>query len=204
MKEELKDANVIEEENLKAKKRMAKLAVKNQLYDKMQKQTSRQIILLTELISAYSLTENGKQKKKILGKVVVIGAYIKRRSNLIFIAEQNDVIPVKELELCFQETIRNLEINGVSACFSSDIKEISSESAMKIYDFYEAVIEASMDSLSALAAALRQKGEELMLSISAECREDLKETASHYGAEAEQDFDGSWLLSFLVEGGGSR
>ena len=62
--------------------------MKNQLYDKIQKQTARQSKLLTEFIEAYSMEEDENKREKILGKIVVIGAYIKRRSNLIFIAEQ--------------------------------------------------------------------------------------------------------------------
>ena len=203
MKEELKDANVIEEENLKAKKQVAKLSVKNQLYDKMEQQIPRQIILLTKLINEYAQTDNKQQRKKILGKVVVIGAYIKRRSNLIFIAENQSVIPVKELELCFEETIRNLELNGIAAGFTASVKKIPSEMAMRMYDFFEAVIEESLDHLSALSVTLKQENEKLVLSISAECEADLTETAGSYGAEAEQDFDGAWLLSFSVEGGES-
>ena len=45
-KEELKDANLIEEENLRTKKQVEKLSVQNQLYDKIQKQTARQSTLL--------------------------------------------------------------------------------------------------------------------------------------------------------------
>lgn len=182
---------------------MAKLSVKNQLYDKMDQQISRQIILLTKLINEYAQTDNKQQRKKILGKVVVIGAYIKRRSNLIFIAENQSVIPVKELELCFEETIRNLELNGIAAGFAASVKKIPSEMAMRMYDFFEAVIEESLDHLSALSVTLKQENEKLVLSISAECETDLTETAGSYGAEAEQDFDGAWLLSFSVEGGES-
>ena len=43
---------------------------------------------MTEFIEAYSMEEDENKREKILGKIVVIGAYIKRRSNLIFIAEQ--------------------------------------------------------------------------------------------------------------------
>ena len=116
-KEELKDANLIEEENLRTKKEVEKLSVKNQLYDKIQKQTARQSALLTEFIEAYSMEEDENERKKILGKIVVIGAYIKRRSNLIFIAEQTVKFPIRELELCFRETIKNLEWNHVEAGF---------------------------------------------------------------------------------------
>ena len=101
-KEELKDANLIEEENLRTKKQVEKLSVQNQLYDKIQKQTARQSTLLAKFMEAYAMEENEKERKKILGKIVVIGAYIKRRSNLILIAEQSAMFPIRELELCFR------------------------------------------------------------------------------------------------------
>ena len=112
-KEELKDANLIAEENLRTKRQVEKLSVKNQLYDKIQRQTARQSKLLAEFIEAYSVEEDEEKRKKILGKIVVIGAYIKRRSNLILIAEQTVKISIRELELCFRETIKNLEWNHV-------------------------------------------------------------------------------------------
>ena len=54
---------------------------------------------MAKFMEAYAMEENEKERKKILGKIVVIGAYIKRRSNLILIAEQSEVFPIRELEL---------------------------------------------------------------------------------------------------------
>ena len=197
-KEELKDANLIEEENLRTKREVEKLSVKNQLYDKIQKQTARQSKLLTEFIEAYSMEEDENKREKILGKIVVIGAYIKRRSNLIFIAEQTVKFPIRELELCFRETIKNLEWNHVEAGFSTALEEIRSEDAMQIYDFFEAVIEESLEDLSAFNVNLKRREARIIMSMSVECKTDLQEIARRYGAYAEQDFDGSWLLSFSV------
>ena len=59
--------------------------MKNQLYDKIQKQTARQSKLLTEFIEAYSMEKDENKREKILGKIVVIGAYIKRRSILFLL-----------------------------------------------------------------------------------------------------------------------
>lgn len=83
-------------------------------------------------------------------------------------------------------------------------KIISSETAMRIYDFSEAVIEESLESLSALFVTLKQENEKLVLSISAECEANLTKIAERYDAEAEQDFDDTWLLSFSVKGGENR
>ncbi|MGI6096052.1 MAG: histidine kinase N-terminal 7TM domain-containing protein [Lachnospiraceae bacterium] len=202
MKEELKDANLLEEENLKTKRQVEKLVVKNQLYDKIQKQTSRQIKLLTQFIHAYSQEEEEQERKKILGKVVVIGAYIKRRSNLIFIAEHKERIPIKELEFCIEETIRSLEWNHVDASFATVVKEIPSDEAMQMYDFFEAVIEKTMEGLSAFTVNVRQKNQRISLCMNVVCETNVTEIARRYGAEAEQDFDGSWLLVFTPGGDG--
>ena len=200
-KEELKDANLIEEENLRTKKQVEKLSVQNQLYDKIQKQTARQSTLLAKFMEAYAMEENEKERKKILGKIVVIGAYIKRRSNLILIAEQSAVFPIKELELCFRETIRSLEWNHVEAAFVTSLDEIRSEDAMQIYDFLEAVIEESLEDLSAFTLNLKRRDEEILMSLSVECKTNLQKVAGRYQAYAEQDFDGAWLLSLLLKGG---
>ena len=203
-KEELKDANLIEEENLRTKREVEKLSVKNQLYDKIQKQTARQSTLLTEFIEAYSMEEDENERKKILGKIVVIGAYIKRRSNLIFIAEQTVKFPIRELELCFRETIKNLEWNHVEAGFSTALDEIRSEDAMQIYDFFEAVIEESLEDLLAFIVNLKRREARIIMSMSVECKTDLQGIARRYGAYAEQDYDGAWLLSLILGGGSGK
>lgn len=125
----------------------------------------------------------------------------KRRSNLIFIAEQTVKFPIRELELCFRETIKNLEWNHVEAGFSTALEEIRSEDAMQIYDFFEAVIEESLEDLSAFNVNLKRREARIIMSMSVECKTDLQEIARRYGAYAEQDFDGSWLVSLILGGG---
>ena len=98
----------------------------------------------------------------------------KRRSNLILIAEQSEVFPIRELELCFRETIRSLEWNHVEATFVTSLDEIRSEDAMQIYDFLEAVIEESLEDLSAFTLNLKRRDEEILMSLSVECKTNLQ------------------------------
>ena len=156
---------------------------------------------MAKFMEAYAMEENEKERKKILGKIVVIGAYIKRRSNLILIAEQSAVFPIRELELCFRETIRSLKWNHVEAAFVTSLDEIRSEDAMQIYDFLEAVIEESLEDLSAFTLNLKRRDEEILMSLSVECKTNLQKVAGRYQAYAEQDFDGAWLLSLVLKGG---
>lgn len=108
------------------------------------------------------------------------------------------------MELCFRETIKNLEWNHVEAGFSTALEEIRSEDAMQIYDFFEAVIEESLEDLLAFNVNLKRREARIIMSMSVECKTDLQEIARRYGAYAEQDFDGSWLLSLILGGGGGK
>ena len=86
------------------------------------------------------------------------------------------------MELCFRETIKNLEWNHVEAGFSTALDEIRSEDAMQIYDFFEAVIEESLEDLSAFTVNLKRREERIVMSMSVECKTDLREIAGRYGA----------------------
>ena len=56
---------------------------------------------MTEFIEAYSMEEDENKREKILGKIVVSGAYIKRRSNLIFIVGADSKISDKRVGVMF-------------------------------------------------------------------------------------------------------
>ena len=133
-----------------------------------------------------------------------IGAYIKRRSKLRCIAEQTGKFPIREVELWFRETIKKLEWNHGEAGFSTALDEIRSEDARQSYDFFEAVIEESLEDLSAFTVNLKRREERIVMSMSVECKTNLREIAGRYGAYAEQDFDGAWLLSLIPGGGGGK
>ena len=75
------------------------------------------------------------------------------------------------MELCFRETIKNLEWNHVEAGFSTALDEIRSEDAMQIYDFFEAVIEESLEDLSAFTVNLKRREERIVMSMSVECKQ---------------------------------
>ena len=202
-REDLKDANLVEEENLKAKKRIAQLAVKNSLYDQVQCQTARQIELLSGLINRYPFVEYEK-KGKILSKITVIGAYLKRRSNLIFITSQSEEIPVRELTLCMEETMRNLTMCGVYCSFTSDAEgTLAGKAAMRIYDLFERILEQVFDGLTVLYVHLKAEGNRMELSMSVECETNLPQDLMPDGVEAELDFDGAWLISAVVDKGGA-
>lgn len=205
LKEELRDSNLIEEENLNAKKRIAQLAVKNQLYDEVQRQVSSQIQLLSNFIHQYPQCQSEKEQRKLFSKIAVIGAYLKRRSNLIFITAQSPMVSVKEVKFCIEESIRNLSLYGADCSFVSCCDGvISGETAMGIYDCFEEVVEKALDGLAALSAHLKSEGNMAVFHLSVECQESLADIAAAQGASIEQDFDGAWLISLTLPMGGEK
>ena len=66
--------------------RWLKLTEQNRLYDMMEAQIDRQIAMLWDLLAELQKTEDQNRARRLLGQVIIIGTYIKRRSNLILSA----------------------------------------------------------------------------------------------------------------------
>ncbi|MDD6394722.1 MAG: hypothetical protein PUB37_00830, partial [Firmicutes bacterium] len=88
-KEELEDANSILDEEHALKKREAHIMEQDRLYNIIQRDTARQIHLMDDLISQVETADNDGERKRLLQKMLVIGAYLKRRSNLVFLSDKS-------------------------------------------------------------------------------------------------------------------
>ena len=142
------ESNYLEQENYKTKLKINTVREKNRLYDRLQAQTAHQIELLDRLLAQYETETDPESRRSLLAKAAVIGAYIKRRGNLMFIGERSDVTDTAELSACFDESFANLELMGAECAV--DIPEKNSiyiRDAIRVYDFFEAVTEAAMDDI---------------------------------------------------------
>ena len=190
-RDELRDTgDVLAAENAQ-RARWLKLIEENRLYDMMEAQTARQIAMLRELLTELQKTEDSGRARHLLGQVIIIGTYIKRRSNLIFVGEQRGAISVQELLLCLNESSENISVYG------ADCKAIvkgegllTVEQATQVYDLFEAVVETELESLRALLISIEVgKWVEVALCVSA--AEPLCGLRARFpGLEWEQDEDG--------------
>ena len=190
-RDELRDTgDVLTAENAQ-RARWLKLIEENRLYDMMEAQTARQIAMLRELLTELQKTEDSGRARHLLGQVIIIGTYIKRRSNLIFVGEQRGAISVQELLLCLNESSENISVYG------ADCKAIvkgegllTVEQATQVYDLFEAVVETELESLRALLISIEVgKWVEVALCVSA--AEPLCGLRARFpGLEWEQDEDG--------------
>ena len=199
-RDELRDTgNVLAAENAQ-RARWLKLTEENRLYDMMEAQTARQIAMLRDLLAELQKTEASDRARHLLGQVIIIGTYIKRRSNLIFVGVQRGAISVQELRLCLNESSENISVYGADckAIVRGD-GQLTVEQATQIYDLFEAVVEAELESLRALLISI-EIGEQVEIALCVSAAEPLCGLRARFpGLEWEQDEDGLQYVTRKLE-----
>ena len=199
-RDELRDTgDVLTAENAQ-RARWLKLIEENRLYDMMEAQTARQIAMLRELLTELQKTEDSDRARHLLGQVIIIGTYIKRRSNLIFVGEQRGAISVQELLLCLNESSENISVYGADCkAIVKGEGQLTVEQATQVYDLFEAVVETELESLRALLISIEVgKWVEVALCVSA--AEPLCGLRARFpGLEWEQDEDGLQYVTQKLE-----
>lgn len=201
---DLEDANTVSMQNYQMDKKIRTLAEKNRLHDKLHKQTAHQIDLLNDWLKRLIDSDDLKEKEDLLRRIVVVGAYLKRRNNLILVNEQKGIIKSEELNLSIQEMMNNLQLAGISCACSVQLdRDLPADAAMKLLDFYEDVVEHAFDGLSCLVARFFTRGTCFYGCIDVQCDLDLSVLRSDEisVSNPEENF---FTLSYKLEGGGIR
>ena len=199
-RDELRDiGDVLAAENAQHA-RWLRLTEENRLYDMMETQTARQIAMLRDLLAELQKTEDSGRARHLLGQVIIIGTYIKRRSNLIFVGVQRGAISVQELLLCLNESSENISVYGADCkAIVKGEGQLTVEQATQVYDLFEAVVETELESLRALLISIEVgKWVEVALCVSA--AEPLCGLRARFpDLEWEQDEDGLQYVTRKLE-----
>lgn len=203
-REELCDTGDVLKAEAEQKAYRLHLEEENRLYDLVEKQTASQVAMLQKLTMQLRQTEDLDEARCLLGKIVIVGTYIKRRSDLIFVSRQKQSIRKEELLLAIREFAENLKLHGVECAVQIlNCERLLTETAGNIYDIFEAVIEKGIDTVSAILLCLEMQGSSLLLTICADCSEDLTIlTEMIPKISVWQDEDGLWYLNRVFEEGG--
>ena len=199
-RDELRDTgDVLAAENAQ-RARWLKLTEENRLYDMMEAQTARQIAMLRDLLSELQKTEDPDRARHLLGQVIIIGTYIKRRSNLIFVGVQRGAISAQELRLCLNESSENISVYGADCkAIVKGEDQLTVEQATQVYDLFEAVVETELESLRALLVSI-EVGKRVEVALCVAAAEPLRGLCGRFpGLEWEQDEDGLQYLTWEPE-----
>lgn len=143
---QLSEENELVRAETELKRQRAQIDEKNRLYDHIATLLAPQLDRMDALLS---------HKEPDLKRLCVLGAYVKRRSNLALICDGRALVAADELTHCIRESLEYLTICGV-ACALHQVGEgkICASSVQAAYDFFEAAVEAALPTLSALMVRL--------------------------------------------------
>ena len=210
-------AALLDEEN-RQKQRRRELEEQRRLYEAMEEATSPAMVRLAELVESLSHVRDIESAKKLHGRIAVVGAYIKRRSNMVFLADNTGTLPARELMLCLNESLANLRLLGCTCALQFDIDQtIKIETAGKMYDFFQAAVEIAWDNLPGINVIASKKdteaetwntavGKAYGITLMLQCEKDMSSIADDERFDAseiytEQDEDVCFLGLTVREGG---
>lgn len=146
----LKSENAIKEER-------EALASRNSLYTGIAFAVRSQIDKMNALLAEDAFTEN-------LPTICVLNAYVKRRSNLELLKASQNEVPVKELQLSVNESLEYLRLCGVESNISCSSNEnVPVFMLIQAYEYFEEILENTMESLKSIAVFISYANEELTL-----------------------------------------
>lgn len=203
-REELQSyGSILQAENAQ-KARRKKLEEQERLYRAMQEKAAAPAVRLSNLAKALQGVQDADAARFLLWKMTVIGAYLKRRSNLIFLADRDGMVPVSEVALCLNESMDNLRLHVRRCASRLDFEgELRLETVAALYDFFEAAIELAMDDLSGAATNVTRKEDACVLSLMLQCGTDLTSLRAAYPDAFVENEDGVWYCTLSVREGGN-
>lgn len=153
------------EVNLKEKKTI--METRTRLYDMASNDLSGSFFRLNELVQ--SLTLHPERQKKTLACMCVIGAYIKRRCNMLILQEEQDRLSVDVLYHALRESCDYIQLCGIDCHLQfKGNGEIELKYMKEIYDRFEKVVDACLNSLEAILVMVQLQKDRLVLKIQAE------------------------------------
>ena len=196
LNETLEDKNVVAREEYESEKKRLSLMESNRLYNRMQLETADKIEALCSLLAQAKANDDPEVEKALLCRMAVMGAYVKRRNNLLFVSESEKRIPGDELAWSVRESLRCLRLRNVDTGYSVELEEpLLFADAVRLYDTMEMALELCLDTLSELYLKVGRNGEELFLTLIVCCQSDLSSLAGPALTVTREDQQ-TWELYF--------
>lgn len=163
-RERLSENNFLLKAEIDMNEQKARFEEKNRLYDRIARDVSSQLIKAEKLLA--QAKQNPESAHNALSKICVISAYIKRRSNLLLLGEENRIISSSELEFCLRESLDNIRLLGVHSSLKSNCSgTLDVENAVAVYDLFEKTAELFVDDINALMVSLKCENSVIKLTL---------------------------------------
>ena len=201
--EELTTRNRLLQKTYQKEAERRKAEEQNRLLNMIQNQTAGQLELLSQLMDELERTESREQYDWILGKIVVVGTYLKRRKNLVLTQYTSDgnVLTMEDLRQSLAESCDSLKLCRIRAAYyveNGDI-QLNAEDILKCYDTFEWLVERLSDVMQSVFYRVSQIDDALRISVHIVSETDLGVLMSERPElKVQQEDENEWFVSCIV------
>lgn len=208
--EELTARNRLLKKTYQKEAERRKAEEQNRLLNMIQSQTAGQLELLSQLMDELEKTESRERYNWILGKIVVVGTYLKRRKNLVLTQYTSDgnLLTMEDLRQSIAESCESLKLCKIRAAYyveSGDV-QLNADDILKCYDTFEWLVEQLSDVMHSIFYRVSQIDEDLRISVHIVSEADLRDLVSERPElKVQQEDENEWFVGCIVlRKGGSR
>ena len=208
--EELTARNRLLKKTYQKEAERRKAEEQNRLLNMIQSQTAGQLELLSQLMDELEKTESRDRYNWILGKIVVVGTYLKRRKNLVLTQYTSDgnLLTMEDLRQSLAESCDSLKLCKIRAAYyveSGDV-QLNADDILKCYDTFEWLVEQLSDVMQSIFYRISQIDEDLRISVHIVSEADLRDLVSERPElKVQQEDENEWFVGCIVfRKGGSR
>lgn len=202
-RDELSEYSTLLEEENKQKQERCQLEEQKRLYDAMRQTVSPSMERLAVLIDRLNGAEDRDSARALHGKIAILGAYVKRRSNLVFLSDETGAVSSRELLLCLNESMSNLCLAGMDCAVRLDVEEsMDGTAAGRLHDFFEETVEAVWETLPAVDVLVTRTETGWQMTLMLECKAERQNLRRHFPeAEVERDEELCYCRLTAAKGG---
>ena len=175
----------------------------NRLLNMIQNQTAGQLELLSQFMDELERTESREQYDRILGKIVVVGTYLKRRKNLVLTqyASDGNLLTMEDLRQSLAESCDSLKLCRIRAAYyveNVDV-QLNADDILKCYDTFEWLVERLVDIMKSVFYRVSQMDDALRISVHIVSEVDLRGVMSERPElKVQQEDENEWFISCIV------
>lgn len=153
--EYLKDEQALLGEESRIKAERTAYETQNRLYDSISPLIRPQLAAAERLLANEDIDEAAFRDRLTLSMVLCV--YAKRRVNLALLTAREQRLSVEELELSILETLEYLRLRDVTCGLNriGPARDLAAAELLLLYDFFAAVVDAALPTLSSLFVLLR-------------------------------------------------
>ena len=201
--EELTTRNRLLQKTYQKEAERRKAEEQNRLLNMIQNQTAGQLELLSQLMDELERTESREQYDWILGKIVVVGTYLKRRKNLVLTQYTSDrnLLTMEDLRQSLAESCDSLKLCRIRAAYyvEKGNVQLNAEDILKCYDTFEWLVERLSDVMQSVFYRVSQIDDALRISVHIVSETDLGVLMSERPElKVQQEDENEWFVSCIV------